>query len=434
MIHRPEVEACLALFALWVLLLCGVAVAEAPPDAAAVQQSRTHLDQLLRTQFLPRWLPADIDSAHGGYSAVGAAGESGGKRKPLMAQASAVLLYARLSETRLGGTASLAAAEHGFRFMRLRMWDHIYGGFFWEMDQNGRIGTRPHKQVQGQAVALQALAEFALVSGDTTAEALARQLFTTLEEHAWDPLHGGYLEWFRRDWEAAPPAQAYMATPAAGKLVTTQLRMAEALAALQRLDASPLVGQRLRSLVLLLTAVAGEPLPLVDPRTRTWLPQIDQGRRDQWAELQLYLSWRLAPLWTAIGESAEAVRQLQHRLYAEATAARHWMPSTQATPPAHTPLAGDGRLGTGRPWAAVLPASLSAFVTAGDAQHWAEFVDVLERIEAAPYPTQGRAVEAGSMRHEDNGWPADGLEMLGAGRALLGALDILNDLEVDDGK
>ena len=65
----------------------------------------------------------------------------------------------------------LLAATHGYEFLRDRMWDRQFGGFYWEVDSSGRAATRPDKHTYGQAFGLYALTAYAVASGDSNAKA-----------------------------------------------------------------------------------------------------------------------------------------------------------------------------------------------------------------------------------------------------------------------
>lgn len=58
----------------------------------------------------------------------------------------------------------------------------------------------PDKHLYGQGFALYGLSEYAIASGDSSATALAQQLFGILEDYAYDSQYGGYREFFLRDW------------------------------------------------------------------------------------------------------------------------------------------------------------------------------------------------------------------------------------------
>jgi cellobiose epimerase len=163
-------------------------------ESDSLLQTDARLQLLLREGVLMRWFPAAIDTTYGGYRFTDAASQThaGGPRKTLMGQAGAVWFLARMVASGQASREYLPVARHGFSFLAQKMRDRVFGGFFWEMDHTGRIGTKPHKQMLGQATALLAIAEYAAVSQDTMAARLARRLYETLDQKAWYATHGGY--------------------------------------------------------------------------------------------------------------------------------------------------------------------------------------------------------------------------------------------------
>ena len=64
-----------------------------------------------------------------------------------MTQARTLWFFSRYYNDGYGGSEFLEAARHGFEFLRDRMWDSVFGGFFWAVDTAGEIATRPHKHL-----------------------------------------------------------------------------------------------------------------------------------------------------------------------------------------------------------------------------------------------------------------------------------------------
>lgn len=87
-------------------------------------------------------------------------------------------------------------ASHGMDYLDRVMWDHRHGGFYWELDENGKIveSLGGEKHVYGVAFAIYAAATTHLALGDSQPLDLAMRAFDWLETHAHDKRHGGYLE------------------------------------------------------------------------------------------------------------------------------------------------------------------------------------------------------------------------------------------------
>jgi mannobiose 2-epimerase len=255
----------------------------APHD---LQRARELLARILLDNILPFWYPRTIDAQLGGYrinhDRWGRC--RGPVPKRLVIQARALWFFSRLSRSPHGTSDHLAAAAHGYAFLRDRMWDREFGGFYWETDASGRHVTAPGKHLYGQAFALYALSEYARASGCAEAASLADWLFGLLEAHAHDPGYGGYREHFERDW-SSPPAdtRGYLGVTPDIKLLNTHLHLMEALASPSLLACRPLARERLTELIRIVSTAT------VRTSAGTWLTPscacTDQHHRD-WTPLR----------------------------------------------------------------------------------------------------------------------------------------------------
>jgi cellobiose epimerase len=247
--------------------------------SAELRASRTLIERILTKNIVPFWYPETLDRESGGYRLNhDAEGKwRGPANKFLVTQARQVWFFARLARSPYGKPEHLEAARHGFAFLRDHMWDAEYGGFFWEVDAAGSQPTLPHKHLYGQAFALYALSEYALVSRDAEAEALARKLFDLLERRAHDARYGGYREFFARDWGPVPLGlPSYMGVGGRdGKLMNTHLHLLEALTTYYRLTKEPLVRERLLELVQIETNTVLRKgiAACTDEYAADWMPQ-----------------------------------------------------------------------------------------------------------------------------------------------------------------
>ena len=115
----------IALALMWPL----VALAQ-PPELGVIQQ---RLEKLLLENILPFWYPQTIDKERGGYRLNhDVEGKwRGPSPKALVTQARTLWFFSRLCNSPYGKPEYLEAARHGFEFLRDRMWDQEYGGFYW---------------------------------------------------------------------------------------------------------------------------------------------------------------------------------------------------------------------------------------------------------------------------------------------------------------
>ncbi len=149
--------------------------------------------------LLREWYPRAIDSVYGGYLA-----NFDSAWQPLPQQHKMIVTQAR----HLWTTSQAAlrypqeplygqAADHGYQFLRDKLWDEERGGFRWRVDQTGApLSADPADDLMrtyGNAFGIYALAAYHGYRQDEESLALAQRAFRWLEQHAYDPQNGGYF-------------------------------------------------------------------------------------------------------------------------------------------------------------------------------------------------------------------------------------------------
>jgi mannobiose 2-epimerase len=248
-------------------------------DLDELRRWRDELNQVLRDNILAFWLAKCIDRHYGGYHLlIDSEGRpKRGSVRGLVGQARMVWLFARASRQDYGGGSLqpagvlLAAARHGYEFLRDRLWDPEQGGFFWSVDAKRPREKDPRKDTYGQAFGLFALSEYVRASNDEEALRFAGELAELLERHAHDAEYGGYVGLLNRDWR-----------PDAGKpqlkLMNTHLHLMEALTAYVEVSGSPLTAERLAELVhIQAMRTVRQPYGVsTDRHERDWTPVFDE--------------------------------------------------------------------------------------------------------------------------------------------------------------
>jgi cellobiose epimerase len=189
-----------------------------------------------------------------------------------------VWLFSRLARAGYKKAEYLDAAALGFRFLKDKIWDPNYGGFYWEVDPTGDRQLRSDKHLYGQSFALYAISEYALASGKKEALDFAVQAFNLLEEKAHDKTYGGYVESFKRDWTAAPADErSPMGERSGFKLMNTHLHLMEAMTTFYRASRLPLARERLVELILIQsnTVVRKGLVACTDKYEQDWTPRLD---------------------------------------------------------------------------------------------------------------------------------------------------------------
>lgn len=125
--------------------------------------------------------------------------------------------------------------------------DPHYGGTYWSLHADG-TPKDTDKQTYGLSYAIYGLTEHYRATGNPESLEKAMDLFHTLEKHVMDPVYGGYIESFTRDWQK-PPRYGYDGKGIAPKTMNTHLHVLEAYTALCRVNPQKEVRQALQALI-----------------------------------------------------------------------------------------------------------------------------------------------------------------------------------------
>lgn len=268
------------LLLLYSLVLPAITV-NAQDRVALAREFIPKLEKNLTENIASFWFDKSLDRVNGGYTInFGPQSEAKGPgTKMIVTQARTVWFFSRLARAGYRRTESLAAAEHGYRFLLEKMWDQQNGGFFWEVDATGKQQIRPRKHLYGQSFALYAISEYARASGKTAPLEFANGFFHLLEAKAHDSQYGGYIEFFNADWTSAPPHETpYLGGGTGGlKLMNTHLHLLEAITTYYRASREPLALRRLLELIAIESnAVVRKDLTAcTDKYQRDWTPVLD---------------------------------------------------------------------------------------------------------------------------------------------------------------
>lgn len=139
-------------------------------------------------------------------------------------------------------------AEHGVQFLKDKMWDKEFGGFYDLVTREGepiREDGLIIKRAYGNAFAIYGLAEYFYASGDTAALKLAQETFWWLEKHSYDPQYGGYFQTMMRD--GTPFKDGYRVIPA--KDQNSSIHILECLTELYKVWPDSTLKERLSSML-----------------------------------------------------------------------------------------------------------------------------------------------------------------------------------------
>ena len=118
------------------------------------------------------------------------------------------------------------AAEHAYEYIKKYFIDKDNGGVYWMLDYKGNpIDTK--KQSYAQGFAIYGLAALHRATGNKEALELAIEIHKLLEEHAFDPAYGGYLEAYTADWKLMDDLRLSSKEPNEKKTMNTHLHILE---------------------------------------------------------------------------------------------------------------------------------------------------------------------------------------------------------------
>jgi mannobiose 2-epimerase len=215
-------------------------------------EARNSLERVLTQNIIPFWYPGVIDHNDGGYRLNhDLEGRwRGPANKCLVTQARTLWFFSRMVNSQYTSREYLAAANHGYGFLRDRMWDKEFGGFYWEVNSSGYVVERSEKQMYGQAFALYALTEYAVASQDSAAKEMVMELFNLMDTQGHDTAHGGYKDILQRDWSPRTERGSTHTYCALGiKRMNTHLHLLEAVTAFLGLRNELRTRQRLVELI-----------------------------------------------------------------------------------------------------------------------------------------------------------------------------------------
>ena len=176
-----------------------------------VTQEREIVDEIeysLKNELLNAWYPITLDTVYGGFLSDFRYDwhPDGPQNKMIVTQARHVWTASQASMF-LSDKNYVKIASHGFQFMKNKMWDNEYGGFFMLRNRKGDAPDKPNpdeKTAYGNAFAIYALSAYYKLTGDSSALNLAMKTFFWLEAHSHDPQYKGYFNQMMRDGSLVP--------------------------------------------------------------------------------------------------------------------------------------------------------------------------------------------------------------------------------------
>jgi len=178
--------------------------AKPQPDRETYRKLSAEVDAALKNDVLNVWFPRSVDNLHGGFHSHFARDwkelPSDGKFSVFQGRMTWVAAQVVLREPAMK-EQFVPIVHHGVDFLANVLWDKQDGGFFWGLDDEGRITPSfgDEKELYGIGFCIYGAAAAYQATGDPKALELAKNGFLWLDKHAHDSAHGGYFEWLSRN-------------------------------------------------------------------------------------------------------------------------------------------------------------------------------------------------------------------------------------------
>lgn len=219
----------------------------------------------LQNQILNKWYPLSLDTTYGGYFSNLSYDFKilPEQDKMIVTQARHVWALSKLSEF-FGNEKLKDYAFYGFKFLKDKMWDDKYGGFYTMRNQEGNLsdylGYFEEKRTYGNAFALYGLAALYKITKDENVLKLAKDCFYWIENFSSDKVYNGYFQFLNREGkpfnkESNYKTRAVDANEVGYKDQNSSIHLLEAYTELYNAWKSPELYSRLKNILILIRDV-----------------------------------------------------------------------------------------------------------------------------------------------------------------------------------
>ena len=164
------------------------------------QDFKEKIEAEAQENILPFWIRHTQDKENGGFYGALTNDLQIHNEVPRSAILCARILWTYAAAyRRFGRLEHLEMARRAYDYLTRIFWDQTCGGVYWLIDTLGKpVNDRKHSYAQ--AFAIYGLSEYFRATQEPDSLRFAQELFKQLENHAYDPIFGGYIEGCSRDW------------------------------------------------------------------------------------------------------------------------------------------------------------------------------------------------------------------------------------------
>jgi mannobiose 2-epimerase len=214
---------------------------------------KTLMQYAAKQGLLDEYYPRNIDTVDGGYLSTFSFDFKpvGAQDKMIVTQARNVWSTAKAAMF-YHDTSYISMSRHGFYFLRDKMWDKQYGGFYNLVTKDGTPKSTI-KEAYGNAFAIYGLSAYYECSHDTAALNLAKKTFYWLEHNSHDSIYKGYYQHLNRDGSHVIRTADVRTNAETGyKDQNSSIHLLEALTELYKVWPDALVKERLEEMLILI--------------------------------------------------------------------------------------------------------------------------------------------------------------------------------------
>jgi mannobiose 2-epimerase len=258
----------------------------APPTRETYLLLAGEVDTALDRDVLGMWFPRSMDREHGGFhSHYGRDWQSlpsDGKFSVFQGRMTWVTSQVVLREPAMQ-EAFRPLVKQGVDYLENTLWDKQYGGFYWGLDDDGKMTPQftENKDLYGVGFCIYGLAAAYQATGDQGALELAKKGFLWTDEHGHDALNGGYFEMLTRGGKPViPDSPSGMVTmppiqigPENYKSMNTHIHLLEAWTQLYQVWPDATLRSRLEEMLAIVRdKISVEPGVMNQYFTNAWQP------------------------------------------------------------------------------------------------------------------------------------------------------------------